>query len=141
MKILLRSLLTVVLVASGAAAVAGSPVTDITPAQLQALTDRGVKVIDVRRADEWRGTGVVPGSTLITTFDADGRLDPQFLTQVAKVAAVDEPVALICRTGNRSNVAAKLMAEKLGYQRLYNVAGGIHGWIEAGGAVVGCPTC
>jgi rhodanese-related sulfurtransferase len=118
-----------------------SPVTVIDGATLSGLIDQRVTVIDIRRPDEWRETGVVPGSRLITAYDAEGRLEPGFLRAVAAVAGKGEPVALICRSGNRSAAAAQLLAGDAGYTRLYNVEGGIRAWSAAGRPLQPCPTC
>lgn len=44
--------------------------------------------------------------------------------------ARDKPVAVICRTGNRSELAA-MMLQARGYEA-YNVAGGMEAWAAAG---------
>jgi rhodanese-related sulfurtransferase len=129
----------------GAAADAGAgaapAVTSIDGAGLARLVGEAVTVIDVRRADEWRETGVVAGSRLITAFDAGGRLDPGFVAAVEAVAARDQPLVLICRTGNRSGKAAEILATQAGYSRLYNVEGGVRDWSATGRPLAPCPTC
>jgi rhodanese-related sulfurtransferase len=42
----------------------------------------------------------------------------------------DKPVAVICRTGNRSELAT-MMLQARGYEA-YNVAGGMEAWASAG---------
>ena len=104
------------------------PYTNVDNAQLKTLIAQGVPVYDVRRVDEWRSTGVVEGSHLMTYVDARGRLNPEFLPRFT--AAVDKtgPVVLICRTGNRTDSLARELAE-MGYTRIYNVRDGITRWI------------
>lgn len=41
--------------------------------------------------------------------------------------AKDKPIYLVCRTGNRSDLAAKQLTE-LGYTEVYNVVPGMSGW-------------
>jgi rhodanese-related sulfurtransferase len=120
---------------------AASEVVQIDVVQAQKLAGGGVKVIDVRRADEWRATGVIDGSLLLTAFDANGRLDDSFIAAVQQRINTDEPVVLICRSGNRSAAASRLLVETLGYRHVYNAAGGINRWIANGNAVVPCPSC
>lgn len=43
------------------------------------------------------------------------------------VAFRDKPILLICRSGVRSEIAAKILAEK-GFTRLYNLKGGMLEW-------------
>jgi rhodanese-related sulfurtransferase len=113
---------------------------DVSPAEVRSLKDQGAVVIDVRRADEWRQTGIVDGSRLITAFDANGRLVPAFTNQVQAVAGKNGLVVLICRTGNRSAAAAKLLADA-GYDQVFNAAGGITRWQAEGQTTVPCPSC
>lgn len=108
------------------------PYTNLNNEQLQTLLSEGIPLIDIRRPDEWRQTGVVDGSRLITFVDGKGRLSPDFLPQFAKATGKDDPVILICRTGNRTDVLARHLVEKMGYTQVYNVKNGITGWLRDG---------
>jgi len=124
------------------AAAAGEPgYTNVDNAALKVLVDDGVKIVDVRRPDEWRTTGVIPGSELLTAFDAGGRFNPDFPAAFEALVKRDEGVILICRSGNRSTVLARALSEKAGYTRIYNVADGIAGWMEGGNPTVPCKQC
>ncbi len=104
---------------------------------LQALIDQGVPVIDIRRPEEWRQTGVIEGSHLITFFDKQGRYDVRaWLEKLSAIAGKDDPFILICRTGNRTGVVSRFLSEKLGYRKVYNVKKGITDWIRKGHPVV-----
>ena len=111
------------------------PYTNVDNAELKTLIAEGVPVYDVRRAEEWRATGVVEGSHKLTYVDASGRPNPDFLPRFT--AAVDKaaPVVLICRTGSRTDKLARELAER-GYTRVYNVRHGITRWIGENNAVV-----
>jgi rhodanese-related sulfurtransferase len=41
----------------------------------------------------------------------------------------NEPLILICRTGNRTDQLARELMEKHGYTRVYSVQHGITGWM------------
>jgi rhodanese-related sulfurtransferase len=99
---------------------------------LQALREQGVPVVDIRRPEEWRETGVVEGSRLMTFVDASGRLKPGFLETFTSTFGKDDPVVLICRTGNRTDVLARHLVEQMGYTQVYNVRDGITAWIREG---------
>ncbi|MCB1738058.1 MAG: sulfurtransferase [Gammaproteobacteria bacterium] len=90
----------------------------------------GVVLYDIRRPEEWRQTGVVEGSRLLTFVDAGGRVSPAFFDTLTREVAKDQPVMLICRTGNRTDALARLMVEKLGYTKVYNVQHGITDWLR-----------
>ncbi|AGA32162.1 putative FkbP-type peptidyl-prolyl cis-trans isomerase [Thioalkalivibrio nitratireducens DSM 14787] len=111
------------------------PYSELDNRGLAEMMAGGVKVVDIRRPEEWRQTGVVEGSHLLTAFDGFGRLEPGFVSEFQKLVAKDEPVALICRTGSRTAVLARALAEQLHYERLYNVTDGITRWIAEGQAV------
>ncbi|NVK30924.1 MAG: rhodanese-like domain-containing protein [Gammaproteobacteria bacterium] len=93
------------------------------------LVDEGVVLIDIRREEEWRETGVVEQSKTLTLFDATGGVNPDFVPTLSEWVSPDQPVALICRTGNRTQVAALALVQQLGFDTVYNVTHGITGWI------------
>ena len=81
----------------------------------------GVQVIDTREPHE-HAEGHVPGSLRIQHM--------AILLQADKLAP-DRPILFICRTGQRSAVAAEFAAS-LGLIELYNVEGGHLAWAAAG---------
>ena len=122
-------------------------VVDIGNAELARLLAAGVPVVDIRTAGEWQETGVVPNSRLLTLFDERGRADPPaWLQQVQGVAKADEPVIVICRSGNRTRTASQLLSQQAGYRTVYNVRDGIRAWASegrplapvSGGVATGC---
>ena len=110
--------------------------TNVSNEELKALLEQGVTLVDIRRPEEWRQTGVIAGAHKITLFDGQGRIRPDFQQKFEAVTDPDKPVALICRTGNRTRVASRMLAQQLGYKKIYNVTHGITGWIRAGNPVV-----
>ena len=112
------------------------PYTNIDNAQLKTLIAEGVPVYDVRRAEEWKSTGVVEGSHKLTFVDKKGRLNPEFLPRFTAAVDKSAPVILICRTGNRTDTLARELMENHGYTRVYNVRNGITRWIGESNPVV-----
>ncbi|MEY2632606.1 MAG: hypothetical protein RIR00_1260 [Pseudomonadota bacterium] len=108
-------------------------VIDIDNAELARLMEQKVPIIDIRTAPEWQETGVVPGSHLLTFFDEQGRADPAaWLGKARHIAGPEQPVILICRSGNRTRAAGQFLSEKAGYRKVYNVRSGIRAWIAEG---------
>ena len=104
---------------------------------LQQMIDKNVPIIDIRRADEWKSTGIVDGSIKLTFFDARGKYNMEkWLAELDKIAQKDQPFILICRTGNRTGQVSNFLDKKLGYQKVYNVKDGIKRWIKEGNSVV-----
>lgn len=114
-------------IVSRASLAAANDLVAVTVAAADAMRRNGAQIIDVRRSEEWQETGIVPGSILVTAFDADGRVNPDFLRSVQQQTHPDQPLLLICRTGNRSAKIGALL-QQAGYSQLYNVAGGITAW-------------
>ncbi|VAW48797.1 Rhodanese-like domain protein [hydrothermal vent metagenome] len=106
------------------------PYTNLNNDELQALLEQGIPIYDIRRPEEWRKTGVVEGSRLLTFVDKGGKLKPNFLPQFTQEIDKNQPVILICRTGNRTDTLARHLMEKLGYTNVYNVRYGITDWIR-----------
>jgi hydroxyacylglutathione hydrolase len=96
----------------------------IDVAGLRELTenDSGVQVLDVRELAEWE-SGHIPGSFFTPYHDIDAipaGLDPA------------RPIAVICSSGERSGVAASLLARHGAEQVLHVVDGGVGTWAAQG---------
>jgi len=129
-----RLLLACLLAASG---FARAEIIDIDNAQLDKLSKSGVPVIDIRLQSEWEETGIVAGSRLLTFFDEKGKVDaPAWLEKLKPIAGPNQPVIVICRSGNRTKAVSQFLSQQAGYATVYNVRQGIKGWIAAGGPVV-----
>ena len=111
---------------------AQADIVDIDNAELARLAISGVPVIDIRTEGEWKESGIVPGSRLITLFDEKGRPDPAWLEKVKGVAKPDQPLIIICRSGNRTKAGSQMLVQQGGYQKVYNVKDGIRGWAKEG---------
>ena len=110
---------------------------EATPDALLTAQDDGVVVIDIRREDEWRENGIIEGAETITAFQANGRVDPDFLDSFRSLApSQDTPIMLYCRTGNRTTSLGNALIEQLGFTDVTHLSDGIKGWIGAGKATV-----
>lgn len=83
-----------------------------------------VTVLDVRTAAE-HAEGYIPG----TRFNIDV-LESTYTKTAIDTLPEDKPVALYCRSGNRSKNAARILAEH-GYQ-VVELGTGFRGWVAAG---------
>lgn len=106
------------------------PYNNLDNSQLKTLLEQDVEIIDIRRPDEWQQTGIIEDSKLLTFVDANGKVNPEFLSRFTSTVAKDEPVILICRTGNRTGQLARYLVEEMGYSNVYNVRNGIMQWIR-----------
>ncbi|MEN9937165.1 MAG: hypothetical protein RLZZ387_3744 [Chloroflexota bacterium] len=99
-------------------------VAQLTVADLkqQLAAKAPLQLIDVRSAEEYQHDGHVAGAKLIPL--------PVLAQRMAEIRH-DLPVAVICRSGNRSQVAAEMLA-RAGYAQVSNVQGGMAAWARAG---------
>ena len=105
--------------------------------QLIDFLQTGGVLVDIRREEEWRLTGVVEGSILLTFFAADGSSRPEaWLEQLNSLVAEDKPVALICRSGYRTSLICEYLGEVSSRPEVFNLTAGILGWLEASLPVV-----
>ena len=93
------------------------------------LSANGLRTLDVRESDEW-DEGHIEGAR----FMSYRSLAPQLgiPAQIDKLElATDDAIAVVCGTGNRSSTAISLLLRS-GYKDIYNVAGGMTAWKDAG---------
>ena len=95
------------------------------PQAAQVLEDRAsdVVLLDVRTAEEFNEVRV-PGSVNVDFYATD------FAAQLDQLPK-DVPYVVYCRSGNRSSQTMDIMAD-LGFSEVFDVAGGIIAWNEAG---------
>ena len=101
--------------------------------------EEGCTIIDVRRQDEWDYFGVIEGSHKITFFDEVGQYDAQaFMDAFTKVVtSKEQPFVLVCAHANRTKSIGEFLGNKMGYQHVYELDGGInYGWIDKGYSTV-----
>ena len=119
------------------ASFAFSDVIEIGNIELKSLLQKNIPLIDIRRKDEWKSTGIVENSILMTFFDKNGKANTnEWLKELNKIANKNDPVILICRTGRRTGIISKFLSEKVGYKLIYDVTDGITDWIKKGNTVV-----
>jgi rhodanese-related sulfurtransferase len=114
------------------------------PEALAASGAGNVKLIDIRTPLEWRETGVAPGAGRVDFYRGPEVLVRSILQMVG--GDKNAPIALICRTGNRTTQAQRYL-QSLGFTRVYNVKEGMAGsaagpgWLKRGLPVESCTQC
>ena len=94
----------------------------------------GARLIDVRTRPEWDYVGHVPDSSLLEwNVYPDGSRNPEFLVQLrSKAPDPEAPVLFLCRSGVRSDGAARIAAAA-GYSKAFNILEGFEGDKDADG--------
>ena len=144
MTSILRNLLAVALLTvSGYACSLESPGPELAAPEAYRRVQAGeLTLVDIRRPEEWRQTGVAKGAIAI-----DMR-NPAFAeTLLQQVGGKrDAPIAIICRTGNRTTQMQQAL-RAAGFTQVYNVREGMAGsaagpgWIRQGLPVEPCGRC
>lgn len=85
---------------------------------------KGFVLVDVRSQEE-HISGAIPGTDLNIEFR-------EIKSRHKEIGAqVDDHIVVYCQSGHRSNIAAETLAD-IGYRHVYNVAGSMNAWTEAG---------
>ena len=102
-------------------------------------------LIDIRTPPEWKETGVARGARQVNMIHPQGAKG--FTDQLMGELKGDKntPIALICRTGNRTTQVQRYL-QSVGFTQVYNVKEGMAGsaagpgWIRRGLPVETCTT-
>ncbi len=114
------------------------------PEALEAARSGKIRLIDIRTPQEWRQTGIAPGAGRVDMYRGAEHL----LRGVLQEAKGDRnaPIAIICRTGNRTTQAQKFLQQQ-GFTQVFNVKEGMAGsaagpgWIKRGLPIENCASC
>ena len=94
---------------------ANTTVEQVPPSHWQSwLDEHHGLVLDVRLPEEW-ARGTLPGAMRISLQDLPASLD---------LLDPNTPLLLVCRSGNRSDLAARFLADR-GFVRVANAVGGM----------------
>lgn len=85
------------------------------------LYEQGVFFLDVRTQEEWDDFHA-PNSTLIPLDQLESRLNE---------LPGDEPIVVVCRSGNRSQAGRDILLNN-NFDQVTSMAGGLNGWRSAG---------
>jgi len=107
----------------------------LTPAEANQVWQLapGARLVDVRTRAEWDWVGRIPESVEIEWMSYPGNTpNPNFLAELKQQVDPESLVMFICRSGARSNNAARVAADN-GYTESYNVLEGFEGDKDANG--------
>ena len=106
-------------------------IVDVNNEQIKELSNINIPIVDIRRSSEWDQTGIVPTSILLTFFDKEGNYNyDEWYEKLRLEIDKGKPIILICRTGRRTAIIAKMMEIKKFDNVIYNAKNGITSWID-----------
>ncbi|AIO69421.1 rhodanese-like domain-containing protein [Burkholderia oklahomensis] len=130
-----RSTHAVLEAAREAARSAGLPYAGgVSPQDAWALVEAGdARLVDVRTAEERAFVGHVPESLHVAWATGTSLTrNPRFVRELEAKTGKDAVVLLLCRSGNRSALAAEAAA-KAGFTQVFNVLEGFEGDLDGAG--------
>ncbi|MEI7444052.1 MAG: rhodanese-like domain-containing protein [Burkholderiales bacterium] len=104
---------------------------DVTPAEAWVLHRAGAaRLVDVRTQAEWTYVGRVDGTPLVEWRALGAQQpNPRFVEQLEQAVPRDLPVMFLCRSGVRSQAAAKAASEA-GWTAAFNILEGFEGDLD-----------
>lgn len=93
----------------------------VTVHEAAALLEEGALLIDVRELEEWHKIRI-PGADFRPLSEIQ-----EWFTDLPQ----DQDIILQCRSGNRSARAAHALITQAGFDRVFNLTGGIIAWHSA----------
>ena len=98
----------------------------VDPASAVNLINRQeARVLDVREDREWQ-QGHIPDAVHVPLGQLGSRMG-----ELEACKGADTPLVVVCRSGNRSAMAA-VRLRKAGFESVYNLEGGTMAWQQAG---------
>lgn len=85
-----------------------------------------VTVIDIRTEDEYKKTGILPGSHILSFYEEES-----FVERLASLVDKEESIAILSQDGEHSLKVAWLLNSK-GYKHITNLVGGVEQGIKNG---------
>lgn len=95
--------------------------------------NKDVVFVDVRSAGEIAASGTIKGAVRAPLPGLDNFARPDG-SGALPAANAGKSIVVVCASGMRSMTAAGRLAE-MGYEKVYNLAGGFGQWVRAGGPV------
>jgi rhodanese-related sulfurtransferase len=141
--VLRKLIIAIVLLATTGFALADPDMA--APDAAAAVAAGKITLIDIRTPPEWKETGIAKGARLLNMQHPQGA--PGFTNALLEQVNGDKnaPIALICRTGNRTTQVQRYL-QSVGFTQVYNVKEGMAGsaagpgWIKRGLPVDTCTT-
>ncbi|MGB1227261.1 MAG: rhodanese-like domain-containing protein [Poseidonibacter sp.] len=102
---------------------------DLQPRIVEKMINDNIVMIDVRREEEWKRTGLIKNSHLLTFFDDRGEYNlEKWMEEFEKlVTSKNQTFILICARGNRTRTIGNYLISQE-YKNTSHLFGGIVLW-------------
>ena len=104
--------------------------------ELHNLIEKDIKIVDVRTQNEWKSTGVIKGSFLMSLLNKNKKFIFEDWYAIFKNRfGNNKSIIFICASGVRSNYISHLVKKKKPDLKVYNLKKGINYWIRSGNKI------
>ena len=111
-------------------------VININNKELSNLIEKEIKIIDVRTQNEWKSTGIIKGSFLISLLNKNKKfIFNNWYEMFNNKFGKNKSIIFICASGVRSNYISNLVKQKKPDLIIYNLKKGINYWIRSGNKI------
>ena len=111
-------------------------VIDINNRELSDLIKKTINIIDVRTQKEWKSTGIIKGSFLVSLLNKNKRfIFEDWFAMFENNFGKNKSIIFICASGIRSNYISHLVQRKKPDLIIYNLQKGIKHWIRSGNKI------
>ncbi len=111
-------------------------VINIDNRELSNLIEKEIKIIDVRTQNEWKSTGIIKESFLISLLNKNKKfIFEDWYAMFENKFGKNESIVFICASGVRSNYISHLVQRKKPDLKIYNLKKGINHWIRSGNKI------
>ena len=108
-------------------------VININNKELSNLIEKEIKIIDVRTQNEWKSTGIIKGSFLMSLLNKNKKfIFKDWYEMFNNKFGSNKSIIFICASGVRSNYISHLVKKKKPDLIVYNLKKGINHWIRSG---------
>ena len=104
--------------------------------------ENSLLIIDVRTEKEWKMTGIIPNSILISMHDNNNLERKDFVEELKKELSLNQnkSIAFICASGARSKIVTDFLISH-GYKNIFHIPNGIlgkqnDGWLFQGYPII-----
>ena len=111
-------------------------VINIDNSELSSLIKKEIYIIDVRTENEWKSTGIIKESFLVSLLNKNKKfIFEDWYAMFENKFGKNESIVFICASGVRSNYISHLVQRKKPDLKIYNLKKGINHWIRSGNKI------
>ena len=111
-------------------------VINIDNRELSNLIEKEIKIIDVRTQNEWKSTGIIKESFLVSLLNKNKKfIFEDWYAMFENKFGKNETIVFICASGIRSNYISHLVQRRKPDLKIYNLKKGINHWIRSGNKI------